>query len=57
MTSDPPESIKKTDLRAHLNMGFALNEIPMVISSFIVLTRDGIDPPTSEDAYETFLAQ
>lgn len=57
MTGDPPESIKKTDLRGHLNMGFALNEIPMVISSFIVLTKDGIDPPTSEDAYKTFLQQ
>lgn len=56
MTGDPPESMKRTDLRAGIDKKEAIERISGIVGAFVVLTRQGIDPPSSEDAYRTFLA-
>jgi len=50
MSGMPPEGIQKTDLRAEKSQSEAIEEISSIVSSFIIVTREGISSPEAEDA-------
>jgi hypothetical protein len=54
MTGDPPDSIKQTDLRTNSTIVEVSSKTAEVVSSFVTLTRKGIDDPSSEDSLNIF---
>jgi len=57
MTGDPPEAIKKSAIRTSLSTTDSIAYTSKLISAFVVLTKDGIDSPSSEYSYKIFMGE